>query len=131
MKAELCHAFCDELVVRKVPDGLAVSTAFKREDGDSVGFYIVPVGNGLFRLEDSGMTLPQLMESGVDFDAETRAKALGTLLSEYDVAYDQEEATLHTYPVKERSEEHTSELQSLMRISYAVFCWKKKKQKTI
>src|SRR3546814_3737283 len=30
---------------------------------------------------------------------------------------------------KERSEEHTSELQSLMRISYAVFCLKKKKKK--
>src|SRR3546814_3606641 len=29
----------------------------------------------------------------------------------------------------ERSEEHTSELQSLMRISYAVFCLKKKKLK--
>src|SRR3546814_8487228 len=29
-----------------------------------------------------------------------------------------------------RSEEHTSELQSLMRISYAVFCLKKKKQET-
>src|SRR3546814_9203877 len=29
-----------------------------------------------------------------------------------------------------RSEEHTSELQSLMRISYAVFCLKKKKQTT-
>src|SRR3546814_3930476 len=29
-----------------------------------------------------------------------------------------------------RSEEHTSELQSLMRISYAVFCLKKKKQIT-
>src|SRR3546814_6264282 len=28
---------------------------------------------------------------------------------------------------KKRSEEHTSELQSLMRISYAVFCLKKKK----
>src|SRR3546814_3032553 len=28
----------------------------------------------------------------------------------------------------DRSEEHTSELQSLMRISYAVFCLKKKKQ---
>src|SRR3546814_4005396 len=28
-----------------------------------------------------------------------------------------------------RSEEHTSELQSLMRISYAVFCLKKKKDK--
>src|SRR3546814_10371417 len=29
---------------------------------------------------------------------------------------------------RQRSEEHTSELQSLMRISYAVFCLKKKKQ---
>src|SRR3546814_2514554 len=29
--------------------------------------------------------------------------------------------------IRERSEEHTSELQSLMRISYAVFCLKKKK----
>src|SRR3546814_5557241 len=31
--------------------------------------------------------------------------------------------------LRERSEEHTSELQSLMRISYAVFCLKKKKIK--
>src|SRR3546814_3575408 len=31
----------------------------------------------------------------------------------------------------QRSEEHTSELQSLMRISYAVFCLKKKKHKTL
>src|SRR3546814_7321362 len=29
-------------------------------------------------------------------------------------------------PLQQRSEEHTSELQSLMRISYAVFCLKKK-----
>src|SRR3546814_3112078 len=35
------------------------------------------------------------------------------------------EAVLHAT----RSEEHTSELQSLMRISYAVFCLKKKKKK--
>src|SRR3546814_2705412 len=33
--------------------------------------------------------------------------------------------------IRERSEEHTSELQSLMRISYAVFCLKKKNNKTI
>src|SRR3546814_5482440 len=33
-------------------------------------------------------------------------------------------------PATKRSEEHTSELQSLMRISYAVFCLKKKKSKT-
>src|SRR3546814_1351305 len=33
--------------------------------------------------------------------------------------------------IEARSEEHTSELQSLMRISYAVFCLKKKKNKRI
>src|SRR3546814_1277209 len=32
---------------------------------------------------------------------------------------------VHTYSAVMRSEEHTSELQSLMRISYAVFCLKK------
>src|SRR3546814_3128848 len=33
----------------------------------------------------------------------------------------------HNHGAQRRSEEHTSELQSLMRISYAVFCLKKKK----
>src|SRR3546814_1412064 len=34
---------------------------------------------------------------------------------------------LRVHAAEERSEEHTSELQSLMRISYAVFCLKQKK----
>src|SRR3546814_2200230 len=34
---------------------------------------------------------------------------------------------VHAHRVVDRSEEHTSELQSLMRTSYAVFCLKKKK----
>src|SRR3546814_4978117 len=39
-----------------------------------------------------------------------------------------DEASLVTRTRSLRSEEHTSELQSLMRISYAVFCLKKKKR---
>src|SRR3546814_1534067 len=35
------------------------------------------------------------------------------------------------FVLRSRSEEHTSELQSLMRISYAVFCLKKKNTKTV
>src|SRR3546814_4567151 len=35
----------------------------------------------------------------------------------------------HAHTHGQRSEEHTSELQSLMRISYAVFCLKKKKKR--
>src|SRR3546814_3120288 len=40
------------------------------------------------------------------------------------------EETLRPWRLDARSEEHTSELQSLMRISYAVFCLKKKKRNT-
>src|SRR3546814_3564538 len=39
-------------------------------------------------------------------------------------------AGISYYPTAFRSEEHTSELQSLMRISYAVFCLKKKNTHT-
>src|SRR3546814_10234958 len=53
---------------------------------------------------------------------------------EADELYPQDANTIHDesdFPGV-RSEEHTSELQSLMRISYAVFCLKKKrKQKTV
>src|SRR3546814_5919917 len=39
---------------------------------------------------------------------------------------DQRPAGVRVRPAADRSEEHTSELQSLMRLSYAVFCLKKK-----
>src|SRR3546814_3111825 len=43
-----------------------------------------------------------------------------------------EETIMKLRPLQDRrSEEHTSELQSLMRISYAVFCLKKKTQSTL
>src|SRR3546814_8783089 len=41
-------------------------------------------------------------------------------------AHNPKVAGLNPAPATNRSEEHTSELQSLMRISYAVFCLKKK-----
>src|SRR3546814_7656194 len=41
-----------------------------------------------------------------------------------------ERSIFRVVPARDRSEEHTSELQSLMRTSYAVFCLKKKNQRT-
>src|SRR3546814_4046190 len=46
-----------------------------------------------------------------------------------DIAYTCHAHPTHSEAIKERSEEHTSELQSLMRISYAVFCLKKNNNK--
>src|SRR3546814_1864892 len=48
----------------------------------------------------------------------------------YDVA-DEECRAYADHQSGRRSEEHTSELQSLMRISYAVFCLKKQKQQLL
>src|SRR3546814_2840298 len=47
---------------------------------------------------------------------------LGVTLTGGENAFDDDSGSVH----ETRSEEHTSELQSLMRISYAVFCLKKK-----
>src|SRR3546814_4859767 len=62
-----------------------------------------------------------------DLDVDALVKILGepknALVKQYKKLFDLEEVGL-TF-TDDRSEEHTSELQSLMRISYAVFCFKK------
>src|SRR3546814_1257303 len=50
----------------------------------------------------------------------------GDMPLDSDIRADQERLANGNTLINERSEEHTSELQSLMRISYAVFCLKKK-----
>src|SRR3546814_8999484 len=75
-------------------------------------------------------------------EAEGRtAAANATVRTVYIIGPDQKIKAMLIYPMSsgrnlaeilrllDRSEEHTSELQSLMRISYAVFCLKKKKHR--
>src|SRR3546814_1735737 len=72
----------------------------------------------------------------------TEGRSLKTPAAERDIPIHDElvriglrDFVAHRYPgwifpeLRRRSEEHTSELQSLMRISYAVFCLKKKTNK--
>src|SRR3546814_7224519 len=67
----------------------------------------------------------------VDFAARGE---VGRLADEVDDTADRALAEQHrggaAHDLHARSEEHTSELQSLMRISYAVFCLKKKKNES-
>src|SRR3546814_1658085 len=66
----------------------------------------------------------RLVEGAVDV---AEGRCLGEV-DRCDLAPDGAVGVLGGVDVHVRSEEHTSELQSLMRISYAVFCLKKKKQ---
>src|SRR3546814_4607677 len=63
--------------------------------------------------QTAALTVPEYPGRGFDAKIESNARAISAASG----------GTL----VQLRSEEHTSELQSLMRISYAVFCLKKKK----
>src|SRR3546814_1932024 len=85
-------------------------------DKDRDGYVAVQLGAGSAKAKN--VAKPQ---RGAYGKAEVELKAK---LVEFRVADD---ATLDVGA--ERSEEHTSELQSLMRISYAVFCLKKKNKK--
>src|SRR3546814_6247824 len=76
--------------------------------GDGAGALHVVVERG--RAVDGGLAIAEQVQVG---------------------AVQQEDRAGHRGPLGFRSEEHTSELQSPMRISYAVFCLKKKKTVSI
>lgn len=103
MKEEICRAFCDEIVVTEVPVGLAVSTPFRRADGDAIGFYVIRNATlpGLARLEDDGQTMPYLEACGVDFETQTRRKAFDLLLNEYGAEYDEQQNVIQTPNMRE------------------------------
>src|SRR3546814_10505046 len=97
-------------------------------DDDAVEAVVIDHSKG--RGFCAGGDIRMLAESGAKDGKEARA----FFHTEYRLNH-----LLFTYPkpvaafmdgITMRSEEHTSELQSLMRISYAVFCLKKKKKNT-
>lgn len=103
MKEALCQAFCGDLKLTDVPAGFAVTTTFRRDDGDSVAFYLVRDATrpGIYRIEDDGTTIPFLEASGVDFSTETRSDALDSLLDSHGVEFDEDEMLLHTLSMPE------------------------------
>src|SRR3546814_1291357 len=104
------------------------TTLFRSAVAEAVGGDLV---------EQLRQLLPEAREPGLGRErARAIALAVGGIgVDQVDVGAEVELAAAelaqaeHDQPLHVRSEEHTSELQSLMRISYAVFCLKKKKQK--
>ncbi len=100
MKDLLCKAFCEQITVRDVPAGLAVSTAFNLSGGEPLGFYIVgPDSTGRYRLEDDGTTIPMIEAVGIDLETPTRTEAVNQLYSEYGATCNDEAGEISTLPM--------------------------------
>src|SRR3546814_7877289 len=88
-------------------------------DALALHYYTIPDRKGAFG-------------SGTDFDEATYARTfsktlfMDELVTKHSAVMDKYDPEKRVNLAVDRSEEHTSELQSLMRISYAVFCLKKK-----
>src|SRR3546814_5171087 len=87
------------------------------------GTALDPPGVVLLGVQDAGAGAHPLGQARVDH----ALVALGVLVHEGALKHPGDDLHVTVRMGLERSEEHTSELQSLMRISYAVFCLKKKK----
>src|SRR3546814_2839649 len=87
--------------------------------------------NGFMGVEVTGKTLGLIGAGNIGSIVASRAQGLKMKVIAYDPFLTEDRAVeLGVEKVDLRSDEHTSELQSLMRISYAVFCLKTKKKHT-
>src|SRR3546814_9267286 len=103
----------------------------ERTDVRAVGIVVVSTDKGLCGGLNTNIMRPVLARLK-EFDQKgirVQTTALGNkgagVLTRIGANLVSQEVQLGDTPNLERSEEHTSELQSLMRISYAVFCLKK------
>lgn len=133
MKESICKAFCNEIKIREVPVGIAVSTAFLNTQGDPIGFYIIgPDDNGHYKIEDDGLTLLRLETDGADIELAARAEIFLNLLEEYGFTYDEEESTLASKDIEESQVPSLalSFVALLLRIQDLVFLVREKAEST-
>src|SRR3546814_4408344 len=102
----ICTFYFFFLMIRRPPRSTRTDTLFPY----TTLFRSAAASGGALLPGNSRNTRPAMLASSPTMDSAPRRSPL-----------------IMPYRSMERSEEHTSELQSLMRISYAVFCLKKKK----
>ncbi|MXP14859.1 DUF1828 domain-containing protein [Altererythrobacter confluentis] len=113
----LCRSFCEEITVRNVPSGLAISTAFSDASGDRISFYAVETNDG-WRLEDDGDYLAGLIARDVPIMDGIRSTLLDGILAEGGAHWDQETFEIRSETVEKSrlSSQIVPFLSSLVRV---------------
>src|SRR3546814_8642455 len=116
-------------MIRRPPRATRTDTLFpyttlfrSRDEEDLVRLYLTDIGQYPLLTKDDEVRLAQAIEAGNEARTELETSTEVTPARKRELR-----RTSRQGETAERSEEHTSELQSLMRISYAVLCLKKKK----
>ena len=120
MKAEdFCAAMCEGLAFNEVPIGYVLRAPFSRPDGDGIAVYIRRLTDGIFQIEDDGLTVAYLEAAGFNLDSDSRFSALAELLAEYSAFYDENEAVLHTaaMPESEVAKASVSFIALMLRVN--------------
>src|SRR3546814_4644313 len=92
----------------------------RKARGEEQGFTLLEMLVALAVFSLAALALVRLQGVTLHTAADLDSKAMGQIVARNLMV------EVQTDPAPPRSEEHTSELQSLMRISYALFCLKKK-----
>src|SRR3546814_1867380 len=112
-----------------MPTVISVFNSSQFGSPDPSGLAYNPVAGGLFLVDSEVDETPFFSDTNmfsVNFDGSLQQSYAFTSVSTEPTGVAFDPATGRLYVSDDRSEEHTSELQSLMSISYAVFCLKKK-----
>src|SRR3546814_10113704 len=121
--------------IRLLSSGLMIYPAFKQEETPHGGHLIAPRENGASpRLTPRQEQVLKCLATGmpnktIAFQLKMSESTVKAHIKEIMQRLGAANRTQVVALMGRRSEEHTSELQSLMRISYAVFCLQKKKEK--
>lgn len=88
IKKMLCEGFCSGITVSKSGNMFSISAPFEVEGGDPVNFYLVPMENNRYRIEDDGSFVPTLIASGVNVMEGTRNQEFTRILDASGISYD-------------------------------------------
>lgn len=94
MRDQICRAFCDDLSVREIENGLAIATSYEDITGERLSFYALKREHGSYRLIDNGLTIPFLEAAGATLDNENRRAALVQILKDHKADWDEHRGEL-------------------------------------